>query len=253
MWLGYQKMIGRESLLHEASIRYPFADALTAGGVRIKHVNLEVAYPMYAYKRADVTIQVPSALENDSIIREIDVACEMKIAKRATQNTISERNRVFSDLARLAYLSMLHEVECYFLMFGTYGDFKTYFVGDAKPPRGGGQEKMMVSYSTGNRQPELSVSGNTAWRSSGVYVDWFGFRCNEERENVFTENDDCFRVFHESHVCKNDYPSLREYCKNRKQLKISTKCEWISAAGHTERVYAGGIWRIRGYAVQTVD
>ncbi len=32
-WLGYQFKIGRDNLMHEASLRYPIADTITAKGI----------------------------------------------------------------------------------------------------------------------------------------------------------------------------------------------------------------------------
>ena len=45
-WLGYQFKIGRDKLIHEASLRYPIADTITATNIEIAKIQLEKGHPL---------------------------------------------------------------------------------------------------------------------------------------------------------------------------------------------------------------
>jgi hypothetical protein len=131
-WLGYQFKIGRDQLIHEASLRYPIADTITAKGIAINRIILEKLHPIFEKKYIDLvifddTFKEPATEIDDTKLEEV---YEFKLAKSATSKKHKEEHqRVFDDIVRLAYYNLWGDKDCYFLMCGKYEDFKTYFVG----------------------------------------------------------------------------------------------------------------------------
>jgi hypothetical protein len=74
-WLGFQTSIGRKPFIHEASLRYPIADALTKSEISISQIKLEFVHPLFKGKRVDLTI-----FKNGSDV-DINEMFEFKIAK----------------------------------------------------------------------------------------------------------------------------------------------------------------------------
>lgn len=117
-WLGYQFKIGREQLIHEASLRYPIADTITAKGKAINRIILEKLHPIFKKRYIDLviydeTVKEPETEIDDTKLNEV---YEFKLAKNATSKEHQEEHqRVFDDIVRLAYYHLWSKKECYFL------------------------------------------------------------------------------------------------------------------------------------------
>jgi hypothetical protein len=111
-WLGYQFKIGREQLIHEASLRYPVADTITATGIKINQIVLEKSHPIFKSKIIDLVIfdeivKEPGAEKDDANLKEV---YEFKMAKSKTSKQYgNEHQRVFDDIIRLAYYNLWGE------------------------------------------------------------------------------------------------------------------------------------------------
>ncbi len=116
-WQGYQSKIGRERFIHEASLRYPVADTITAEGIAIERVVLEKPHPIFIRKRIDLVIyeEDKREIDGDEYLKAI---FEFKLAKKTTCDKYSnEHQRIFSDIVRLAFYNLKNKgKECYFLM-----------------------------------------------------------------------------------------------------------------------------------------
>ena len=96
-WLGFQVQIGRSSLIHEASLRYPIADAITSGPIGINQIQLEFLHPHFLRKRLDIVVL------QDQSDNQLEMAFELKLAKATTSRPYQdEHQRVFNDIMRLA-------------------------------------------------------------------------------------------------------------------------------------------------------
>lgn len=96
-WLGYQTNIGRKQFIHEASLRYPIADAITKDSISINQVKLENVHPLFKGKRVDLSIF--DDISDESTLSEMH---EFKIAKYTPENG-DEHQRVFNDIVRLGF------------------------------------------------------------------------------------------------------------------------------------------------------
>lgn len=248
-WLGYQFKIGRDQLIHEASLRYPIADTITAKGVAINKIILEKLHPIFIKKYIDLvifdnTVKEPTTEVDDSNLKEV---YEFKLAKNATsKENKEEHQRVFDDIVRLAYYNMWGDKECYFLMCGKYEDFKAFFVGqkiELKRENG----KFIVPI----RQKTVLKSKNSIiektyedkrWEPDGIYKEWFGFKIEEEKIIRFERNNKQFglRQFQNSYKLRE--PKVHKYYDT---LEIKTKCLAITPSGlENVKTHAAGIWKI---------
>lgn len=243
-WMGYQFKIGREQLIHEASLRYPVADTITSKGVGMERIVLEQLHPLFKSKKIDLVVFAENTSKtdietNDAKLREV---FEFKLAKSRTGEKHSdEHQRVFDDLARLAYYNHWGGKDCYFLMCGTYEDFKSYFVGQGnKPITDGEKNKVQIKPTSPIPTDELQA---TQWKPEGIYKNWFGFRTGETKEITFKNNDDSFGL----KPFQNSY-HIRDTEKHIYQdtINISTTCITITPAGlENIRTHAAGIWKIK--------
>jgi hypothetical protein len=250
-WLGYQFKIGRDQLIHEASLRYPVADTITSKGVPIDRIVLEQLHPIFKSKKIDLVIFEENATEaeiekDDTKLKEV---FEFKLAKSKTSEEHSdEHQRVFDDVVRLAYYNFWGNKDCYFLMCGKYEDFKTFFVGQQTKPTTTQNKKNAVP----DRQKSTTQPANfnltksdveaTEWKPAGLYKDWFGFKPGEEKKIEFnnTNKDWGLKPFQDSYHVRDTakYP----YDNN---IKIKTKCITITPSGlENIRTHAAGIWKI---------
>lgn len=240
-WLGYQFKIGRNQLIHEASLRYPIADAITAKGIDMERVVLEELHPVFKSKKIDLVIYDqglganPIANKSRSLLEVF----EFKLAKYETGKSGSEEHqRVLNDVLRLAYHHKWEAKDCYFLMCGKYEDFKSYFVG----------QKSSLSSSNGKTTiaPKSNQNLNQSsrffqeWIPDGLYKDWFEFRLGGEKQITF-KKDGIWGL----ESFQDDY-SIREslgkvYDDN---IKIKTICKAITPNGLENRTHAAGIWKI---------
>ena len=242
-WLGYQFKIGRDQLIHEASLRYPIADTITSKGIEIERIALEQLHPIFKSKRIDLVIfdsfpKEPETEEDDTNFREV---YEIKIAKSRTSiEHKAEHQRVFDDIARLAYFHYWKNKDCYFLMCGKYEEFKTYFVGQTSAiTQIGDKLKVPIRKATTDHQTYLEKFEE--WKPDGIYKDWFGFKIDEEKEIEFNNSDVNWGLgpFQSSYIVRNTVHSYSD------TIKVKTKCVAITPSGlENIKTHAAGIWKI---------
>lgn len=236
-WLGYQFKIGREQLIHEASLRYPIADTITSKGTAINRIVLEKLHPLFKSKKIDLVIYDNSVKEEDfDKDTKLQEVYEFKLAKNDTGKEHSdEHQRVFDDVIRLAYYHLWSQKDCYFLMCGKYSDFKNYFIGQMKPPNTKVAEVVGVS-------KELSE-----WKPIGLYKDWFGFALNEQKTKLFKdEGKDKWGLssFKKNYDVRDDIG--RQLLNS---ITLKTTCIGITPPGlERVRTHAAAIWKIEGIA-----
>lgn len=226
-WLGFQTNIGRKQFIHEASLRYPIADAVTKDNYAVNQIKLESVHPLFKGKRVDLAIF--EDISKESSLKEM---YEFKIAKYTSEKG-DEHQRVFNDVVRLAYYNLVSKKECYFLMCGSFEDFKQYFVGDNnKPSSDDGAVKL-------NQRNQKAIS----WRPKGIYQDWFKFEQKKDTEISFKSNDpDWGLPKFKSTYSLNDKLKDKSFF-NPNEITIKTTCMAISPY-RDERTHAAGIWKI---------
>ena len=226
-WLGYQSKIGREQLIHEASLRYPIVDTITANGIAINRIVLEKLHPIFSSKKIDLVIyaediEVPETEENDI---NLEIVFEFKLAKKTTADKYGEEHqRVFDDIVRLAYYNKWGKKDCYFLMCGKYSDFKNYFIGQVGNVETDKQGKGTVKPKFLNDESEEI----TEWKSAGLYSDLFDFAIGETKIQEFKADNEKWglKPFHKNYKFQKgtDYSFLDS-------IKIKTTCIAITAYG----------------------
>jgi hypothetical protein len=251
-WLGYQFKIGRDQLIHEASLRYPIADTITAKGIAINRIILEKLHPIFKKKYIDLvifdkTVKEPATEKDDTKLKEV---YEFKLAKSATSKEHKEEHqRVFDDIVRLAYYNLWGNKECYFLMCGKYEDFKTYFVGqkselvkDKRKLVAPVRQKTTILQSA-DETNTTQTDEDRKWNPEGIYKNWFGFQIEEEKIIEFNKTDTPnfgLRPFQTSYKIRK--PQTYKY---EDTFKIKTKCVSITPSGlENVKTHATGIWKI---------
>jgi hypothetical protein len=231
-WLGYQYKIGRSQLIHEASLRYPIADAITAKQTAIADVGLEEPHPYFKKRSIDLVIYDVNSQSIGSN-KDLSEVYEFKLAKLGTsKKTNEEHQRVFNDVLRLAYHHKWANKDCYFLMCGAYDDFKAYFVGHANAP----------NQVNGKNQVAARVSSQSffqKWEPQGLYKDWFDFTVGKEKEITFQKDDIRLENFKDDYTIKDITGK-----KHEDEISIKTICKAITANGLENRTHAAGIWKI---------
>ena len=242
-WLGYQFKIGREQLIHEASLRYPIADTITAKGIGINRIVLEKLHPIFQSKKIDLvifdeTVKEPETEEDDKNLKEV---YEFKLAKVETSKAFKEEHqRVLNDILRLAYYHLWSNKECYFLMCGKYEDFRTYFVG---------QKSMIIDDGKKIKVPVRKISTiqsvtdqEQGWKPEGIYKDWFGFEIKEEKIVKFDDTNEDFglKPFQKNYIANN----TTEHAYSA-TFKVKIKCVAITPSGlENIKTHAAGLWKI---------
>jgi hypothetical protein len=251
-WLGYQFKIGRDQLIHEASLRYPIADTITAKGIAINRIILEKLHPIFKKKYIDLvifdkTVKEPATEKDDTKLKEV---YEFKIAKSATSKEHKEEHqRVFDDIVRLAYYNLWGNKECYFLMCGKYEDFKTYFVGqkselikDKRKLVAPVRQKTTILQQA-DKTNITQIDEERKWNPEGIYKNWFGFQIEEEKIIEFNKTDNPtfgLKPFQTSYKIRK--PQSHKY---EDTFKIKTKCVSITPSGlENVKTHATGIWKI---------
>jgi len=234
-WLGYQYKIGREQLIHEASLRYPIADTLTSHSIKIDQIILEKLHPLFESKKIDLVILKDGADDDDSIT---DVY-EFKLAKSSTAKKEGEEHqRVFDDVVRLAYFNLWEKKDCYFLMCGKFEDFRAFFVGQTKAEV---KESKKDKKNIVNARKMDSVAIN--WCPDGIYKDWFEFEVNKTIQKQFDNTNEKFGL----KKFQDNYKIRRKKGRNYKnQITVQTTCMAITPFGGLNRTHAAGIWKIEG-------
>lgn len=241
-WLGYQLKIGREQLIHEASLRYPIADSITSKGIAMHRIVLEKLHPIFKSKKIDLviydeTVNLPETEKDDSRLIEV---FELKLAKSKTAEMYSdEHQRVFDDVVRLAYYNMWGKKECYFLMCGTFENFKTYFVGQKSEVKFDGKKNVVAQkHSKKIANSELLVTEE--WQPDGLYKDWFGFKIGESKTIKFDSTSEKFGL----KPFQKNYEPREIKNKFKETIEIKTTCVALSSVGETMKTHAAGIWKI---------
>jgi hypothetical protein len=250
-WLGYQFKIGREQLIHEASLRYPIADTITSRGISIDRIVLEQLHPIFKSKKIDLVIFEENTTDaeiekDDTKLKEV---FEFKLAKSKTSEEHSdEHQHVFDDVVRLAYYNFWGGKDCYFLICGTYEDFKTFFVGQQTKPKSTQDKKNKVPERKKSTALQTffnltdSEAQATEWKPDGLYKDWFGFKKAEEKNIEFDNTNKVWglKPFQESYHVRD----TAKYPYDTK-IKIKTKCITITSGGlENIKTHASGIWKI---------
>ena len=227
-WLGYQTNIGRKSFIHEASLRYPIADAITKDSIAINQVKLESLHPLFKGKRIDLAIF--TNISDESTLTELH---EFKIAKYTSEKG-DEHQRVFNDIVRLGYYNIVSKKECYFLMCGSFDDFRQHFVGDKPLPLTADDGTITIS-------PRNTKIIN--WKPNGIYKDWFKFEQKTHTEIKFDNTDKDFGLskFKSSYVLNDKLKNTDFY--NSDSIILKTTCMAITPFG-SQRTHAAGIWKI---------
>lgn len=247
-WLGYQFKIGRNQLIHEASLRYPIADTITSKGIEINSIVLEKLHPIFKSKKIDLVIfdkEVinPNDEYSDEKLKEV---YEFKIAKSDTcKNESSEHQRVFDDVARLSYYHKWRNKTCYFLMCGKYEDFKAYFVGQ-KSDAVEKDDRINVTERFEKTEEGAYHKVTNNWQPGGLYKDWFGFSIGEEKEKEFQITDSKNEEEWGLQSFKKNYVIRKELSYSIDvSLKVKTTCLAITSPGlEKTRTHAAGIWKI---------
>lgn len=245
LWMGYQLRIGREQLIHEASLRYPIADTITAFGTHIERVALEKLHPLFKSRKIDLVIYEKDLHEIDAGLSDIEEVFEFKLAKKDTSNINTEEpQRLFDDIIRLAYYNLWTGKNTYFLICGKYDEFKTYFVG---------QSNNVISYQSKFLIPPRYAAANTTdlypqtdkWEEEGLYKDLFSFGVEESKIKQFTIQDDwSLNSFQKSYLIREGVANTFQFTES---LTIKTTCLAITPAGEKNKTHAAGIWRIEGF------
>ena len=251
-WLGYQFKIGRDQLIHEASLRYPIADTITAKGIAINRIVIEKLHPIFKKRFIDLVIfdekiKEPATEKDDKNLKEV---YEFKLAKSETGKEFNdEHQRVFNDIVRLAYYHLWSDKECYFLMCGKYEDFKTYFVGQKSEVKKVSKRLIApVRQKTNGNEPIeqtnlVQVENGIKWSPEGIYKDWFGFKIDEEKNILFdiTSNKKFgLKPFQLTYNIR----KTKAY-KYADTFNIKTTCLAITPSGlENIKTHAAGIWKI---------
>lgn len=224
-WWAYQNQIGRSHMIHEASLRYPLADFLTAYETMVKQVRLEVKHPLFKSKRIDVEVQGGKESSDRMFF-------ELKISKKETGNEQGvEWQRIFDDVVRLAYLNQQQRHSCFFIMCGPTDEFLSYFIGvKQRLVKEGDRVTIRLNSDSSDDAQEITL---------GIYSSWFSFKVGGKASVPF--------------VSINDQRGLNKFQKNYSyrdtehefftdSIVIKTTCMALTPT--VNRTHAAGIWKI---------
>lgn len=172
-WLGYQFKIGREKLIHEASLRYPIADTITATNIEIAKIQLEKGHPCFTDRLVDVFLYNKPVTEftEENCLTSIAEIYELKLVKKETGTKGGlEHQRVIDDILRLAYFNQATGKDSYFLICGKYQNFKNYFVGEKDTPKTDTEANILIP------ERHTSISPAKEWNpEKSLYKNYFNF------------------------------------------------------------------------------
>jgi hypothetical protein len=197
-WLGFQSKIGRAFMMNEDAIKYPLSDYLVnEGGIDIKAVDLEFPHPNFSNRLMDVVIL-------DISSKQLTNAFELKVAKSTTRN-LSERKRIFNDIARLHLANATATGKCYFIITGKATHFRRDF-------------------------QNLNLNGKA------FYKKWLSFTKGQSITfNVATETDADYTGIYNNFSTKYSVAQPNQ---------IKTSCEFITAFKSQFVPYIAGIWSV---------
>jgi hypothetical protein len=258
-WLGYQFKIGRERLIHEASLRFPIADTLTSKGTEINRIQLEKGYPCFIDRLVDIFVfdKAINDLTDDNWIDSIFEIYELKIAKKDSGNKYGQENqRIVDDILRLAYFNISTGKAAYFLICGRYQDFKNYFIGQKDAPQKDQDENIIIK----ERRSEAKITDSNndiGWNiNNSLYKDYFDFEFSsppKPKEYTFFLNT--LTGTESEEIGKEKFFGLNSFQSRYKikdslfiwgeSIKIKTTCIAITPFENiTHRTHACGIWKI---------
>ena len=208
-WLGFQEKIGRSFMMNEDALKYPLSDYLVnEGNIDIKAVNLERPHPNFSSRRVDLTIL-------DTVTQQPDNLFELKLATSYTREK-KENQRIFNDIIRLYFASLVANEKCYFIITGKSANFQRDF---------------------------QDFPSNV----NGFYKKWFSFTKGQTLTfNVATETDPIYLGIYQTFQTKygTNYQGTGTTILNLPNT-ITTKCEFVTAAYKKQSVpYMTGIWSI---------
>lgn len=252
-WLGYQFKIGRDNLIHEASLRYPIADTITATDIEIAKIQLERGHPCFSDRVVDIFLydKPITRITKENFVSSIAEIYELKLAKKETGTKGSqEHQRVIDDILRLAYFNQATTKDSYFLICGTYQNFKNYFIGQKDIPETDSNENILIKERTTSTN-----NSNNEWNSKdSLYKDYFDFELfGLPKTYTFIKNEilDCdsedekkqkqfgLNSFQDRYKIKNNSITWSD------SIKIKTTCVAITPfESVTHRTHACGIWKI---------
>lgn len=201
-WLGFHSKIGKEFMMDESAFKYPIADYLTnAGQVNLKALVLERSHPRFTSKIVDIRID---AYPKNSPVNFF----ELKLAKAETPR-LSERKRIFNDIARLQFARAHTTGDCFFIIAGKTAYFQQCFKNTTCSPTD----------------------------SRAFYQHWFEFRLNRPKTFVVAAETD-----------SNYLPIYNSFSANygvALPTNITTKCEYLTSFnGRGNSPYMTGIWSV---------
>jgi hypothetical protein len=187
-WLGYQFKIGRDKLIHEASLRYPIADTITATDVAIAKIQLEKGHPCFSDRLVDVFLYDKPITEitEENLVSSIAEIYELKLAKKETGTKGGqEHQRVIDDILRLAYFNQTTGKDSYFLICGKYQNFKNYFVGQKDTPQTDTEENILIK-----ERLTTTITTNEWNPRDSLYKDYFDFELSRKPKSyTFNRNE----------------------------------------------------------------
>lgn len=259
-WLGYQHKIGREKLIHEASLRYPIADVLTGQGTEINKIQLEKCHPYFVDRPVDLFVynKPTNDVEDENLVDSIAEMYELKLAKNTTNTEFGNENqRIIDDILRLAFLNKGSGNSCYFVICGTYENFKTYFIGDKNKPTIDKKNRAILNLNKDDKEPNK-------WNTQrSLYKDYFEFHINGTKTYEFKITPEAPN-YSKSELKDLSKDEIKEYKKAKfgltdfsrryetkadtisiDPITVQTTCLGITAfEGTSHRTHAGGIWKI---------
>ena len=251
-WLGYQFKIGRDQLVHEASLRYPIADTITATDIEIAKIQLESGHPLFSDRLVDLLLydQPITKIPEENLLSSISEMYELKLAKKETGTKGGQENqRIIDDLLRLAYFNQQTGKDSYFLICGTYQNFKNYFVGQRDKPQTGTGKNILI------KERQNSTTTPNEWNPrESLYREYFDFELFKTPKSYVFNKNEIFDSDTESEVKQKQFGlnSFQERYKIKDGLMtwtdsihIKTTCVALTPfESITHRTHACGIWKI---------
>lgn len=268
-WLGYQFNIGRKRLLHEASLRYPIADALTGDGIEINKIALEKGHPYFNDRYVDILVsnQDLNKVDKANFINSLNSIVELKICKVDTGRQYSnEHQRIIDDILRLAYFNLISKKDAYFIICGQYKDFKNYFIGLKDEKTKNEENDIQLKEKSGGQD-----INNTplVWNvNKSLYSLFFDFevqhfpilnkednsRTHTFKLNIIPEDIDekeRKKMEHGFNSFQSNYKPKAELLQFDSEITIKTTCLAITPFElNPSRTHACGIWKIE--ALKTI-
>jgi len=149
-WFNYISAIGRNYVLNEGTIKYPFAEYLEC--LEVDDIQFEFPHPKLSRRRFDLSFTDRN--NNNRVV------FEFKYIKNLSTKSSDEKQRIFNDLMRINLFSGSNRVG-YFLICGEQMDFVSGFQRIKKPDK---------------KIPTRTLGASPKPKSAeGFYTEWFSF------------------------------------------------------------------------------